>query len=167
MESLNPVWILVVLGVGAILFKAIVWYADVNSDRDKFKEFMNEIKSDLKGIRENLAQLNLYFPPTVTVEKSPLQLTELGASLYECLDAKTLIDEQAKGMKDQVAKMNRYQVQEHCENFFMAEYKPDDETLSKWQDCAYEKGLKMRHVHLVLSVELRNKILSLRGHPRL
>lgn len=164
--SLNPLWFAVgfaaltfLLAVFVIIFKAGGWYKGVNMDRQQFKDFMVEI-------RRKLDELLLSHSRDVVRVASPLQLTDEGENLYKCLDAKTLIDELAKRLNDPTRKMNRYQLQEHCENFIMNEYKPDDKTLSKWQDCAYEKGLKMRHVHLVLAVELRKRILESRGHPR-
>ncbi len=166
MESFNPLWILVALGIGAILFKAVVWYADVNSDRGEFKDFMSEIRTEMKEVQAKLNRILGGLAHPVTTKDSPVVLTKEGADLSECIDAKTIVDELAADLFPRIKGMDRYQVQEFCEDYFIDQHKPGADVESRWRDCAYDKGLKMHHVHLVLAVELRDKLLSMRGRPR-
>ena len=69
---------LIVLGV----FTSIgIWIGKVNSDRASFKDFMKEIRKDIKTILGRL-------PPGPVTGSSPLQLTDLGESISQTLEAR-------------------------------------------------------------------------------
>ena len=71
----------VIAGLAAIgggLFKAGGWFSNVNSDRKSFKEFMDEIRGDIKEIL-------LRLPPLTVASSSPLRLTDFGEKNV-CMD---------------------------------------------------------------------------------
>ena len=69
------------LAVIALIFKFSSWYGEVNSDRKRIINFMEEIRKDIKDILSRL-------PPSPTTNSSPIQLTELGIQISENIDAK-------------------------------------------------------------------------------
>lgn len=143
-----------------------IWIGKVNTDRASFKNFMSEIKTEMKEVQAKLNRILGGLSHPVTTKESPVVLTEEGSDLSDCIDAKTVVDELATDLFPRINGMDKYQVQEFCEDYFIDQHNPGDDVESKWRECAYQKGLKMHHVHLVLAVELRDKLLSMRGRPR-
>jgi len=134
----------------------IIWYADVNSDRGKFNTFMEEVRKDIKEILSRLG-------PKVVAENSPKQLTDLGKDVSDSIGDKAFIEELAQQHHKQLLTKTRYQIQSFCEDLIMDEYKPDDDIQARFDDAAFEHGLDMRHIHLVVSVLLRDRIFELLG----
>lgn len=149
---------LVILGLAILtfLFKAIVWYANVNSDRRDFDKFMDEVRADIKEILSRLG-------PKVVAEDSPKKLTDLGKEVSESIGDKTFIEELAQEHHKELRLKTRYQIQSFCDQFIMDEYKPDTDIQTRFDDAAFDHGLDMRHVHLVVSVLLRDRIFELLG----
>ena len=89
----NPVGVVAIIAIITIAFKAIYWIASVDkdqaslktsadSDRSLLRDFMKEIRDDIKKIFERLPS------PTLS-ENSPLQLNALGQSISGKLRART------------------------------------------------------------------------------
>ena len=69
-------WMLAPIIVGSIflitvLFKFAVWYSGMNTDRGNFREFMSEVRADIKEILRRM-------PPAPVAGDSPLKLTDFG-----------------------------------------------------------------------------------------
>ena len=73
----NALAIIAVIGGATILFKFAMWMNKVNSDRDIFKDFMKEIREDIKKIHEKINRID----NTTVSSGSPLHLTGLGADM--------------------------------------------------------------------------------------
>ena len=150
-------WISVIAAFLLVLIFAVFrigkWCGEVNSDRKIFKEFMEEIRRDIKDI------LNRLSPPPTTTE-SPIRLSELGEQISKNVGAKAWAAEVAQELVDQTKGMNPFEVQtlsfEHAKSF-----EPGDELLAKMQQSAYESGLDLEGVERVLGVELRDHLLQL------
>ena len=71
-----PTGILAVIGVGALIWRGGAWYGSVNTDRANFKEFMKEVREDLKKILQRL-------PERTTASSSPVTLTDYGKTIAE------------------------------------------------------------------------------------
>lgn len=149
---------LTILGLAILtfLFKAIVWYANVNSDRNNFNAFMDEVRKDIKEILSRLG-------PKVVAEDSPKKLTDLGKEVSGSIGDKAFIEDLAQEHHKQLRTKTRYQIQSFCDEFIMDEYKPDDDIQTRFDDAAFDHGLDMRHIHLVVSVLLRDRIFELLG----
>lgn len=70
----NPLVYWIALGIAGLIFGIGAWVGAVNADRRSFKEFMTEVRDDLKKI---LARL----PPRVFAGESPIELTDLGKNI--------------------------------------------------------------------------------------
>ncbi|MDE0626327.1 MAG: hypothetical protein OXH99_08015 [Bryobacterales bacterium] len=66
--------LLFVLALAGILWAVALWYAAVNTDREDFKTFMEEVRGMFSQILEKL-------PEPVVRRASPIQLTTLGVSM--------------------------------------------------------------------------------------
>ena len=151
----NPwVWVgLLVALVGAV-FTLGQWKGKVDSDRASFKDFMKEVRNDIKEILRRL-------PSHVLGGGSPLQLTEYGRSISERLDAVALAQEIAPRLQVQIEGKAPYEIQERCFDYVRHEYEPPDEVESLIKTCAYDHGIDRGQVLDVLAVELRDKLLAL------
>ncbi len=137
------------------VFKHGVWKGEVDSDRSNFREFMNEIRRDIKEIRDRLTG---GIPPAVE-PGSPLQLTEYGEKLAKSLDAEQWAEKESAGLLPKVQGKDAYEVQELCSAYVFDELKPTEAQERTMRKCMYEHGATRTHVNEVLSLVLRNRLL--------
>ena len=129
------------------------WKGEVNTDRNTFKEFMLEIRKDIKEIFGRL-------PPLLTTSLSPIRLTELGGRISNNIDAEVWAKETAKDLIDKTKDMNSFEIQE--ESFKMAKnYQPTGQILKKMQNTAFQEGVKLEGIKEVLGVVLRDRLLAI------
>ena len=139
--------------VAGAAFAFGTWKGKVDSDRASFKEFMKEVRDDIKEILGRLPS------PTVT-DASPLQLTDCGKSISERLGAADLARNLAPLLRTQVEGKTPYEIQERCFDYVRHEYEPPEEVETRVKTCAYDHGIKRGQVLDVLAVELRDKLLA-------
>lgn len=153
------------IGIGA-------WVGSVNSDRKNFREFMIEVRDDIKEI---LARIQ----PSATGSKSPIQLTTMGEEISVEIGAKSWASHIASSLADDLKGKSEYEIQEAC--FEHARNIPLKETRSSFQvhtanpyatpelhasllfRSAYKHGIKIEGVLEVLGVELRDAVFSKLG----
>ena len=145
-----------IIGVVYAIVKISLWAGAVNADRETFNNFMLEVREDIKLIIDRLDH-------KVTTWQSPKQLTDMGKEVSRSIGDKAFIEELAQEHHKKLKFKSRYQIQSFCENLIMYEYEPDAEVMTRMEDCAFDRGLDMRHIHLVVSVLLRDRIFELLG----
>ena len=161
----TPAIILVILAVGGLIFKSGQWIQRVNSDRKSFQAFMDEIRSDIKEIRDDIKRIFGRLPSTSITGSSPLKLTDIGEAISRKLDAKSWAKETAPELIPALRQKRPYEIQDACFKYVKETFAPDDEQLVELQACAYEKGIKLEAVLDVLAVELRDRLLALLHEP--
>lgn len=150
----TPLILVAFLAVGSVLVSIGVWVGSVNADRKSFKEFMNEVRNDIKKI---LARL-----PAPTIESgSPIRLTDLGRSVADDLDVGKWVEQVAPSLTARVKGKPPFEVQNFCFDYVKDEFEPDEKQLRKLQMCADENGIDLDAVLDVLAVELRDRLLEL------
>ena len=120
----NPLfWVafvsLLSVAAGAI-FAFGQWKGKVDSDRASFKEFMTEVRNDIKEILRRL-------PSHTLAGSSPLRLTDLGKSISERLDAPALAQDLAPLLQERIKGKTPYEIQEMCFDYIRHEYQPPEE----------------------------------------
>ena len=158
----------IILGIGGVLavlitfFKAGKWVGHVNSDRAKFKEFMNEIRDDIKAIREDIKNIFTHLPPNMTSSTSPIKLTELGEKVSKSTNAKEWAIKVAKELFEETEGKDAFEIQEisfdHAQDF-----DPEETLLKNMRSIAYDSGVKLDKIREVFGVELRDQLLKLHG----
>ena len=128
------------------------WHGSVNSDRKAFKEFMQEIRLDIKKIFERL-------PPPTTATRSPISLTELGQEISDKLNVAAWAKTEAKQFYEDVAGKNPFEIQEISFNHAL-NFEPSEDLLKGMQQTAFDRGLDMVGVRDVFGVELRDVLLD-------
>ena len=150
-------WVLLFAAVGTI-FGFGLWKGRVDSDRASFKEFMKEVRNDIKEILRRL-------PSHTLAGSSPLRLTDLGKSISERLDAPALAQDLAPLLQQRIKGKTPYEIQEMCFDYIRHEYKPPDEVEALIKTCAYDNGIDRGQVVDVLAVELRDRLLGMVPRP--
>lgn len=149
----NPLLILAALAVGTVFYKTITWIANVNSDREKFHEFMKEVRDDIKKILGRLHSASVS-------SGSPIQLTDLGKEISTKLGAHEWAEKAAVELGERVKGKQPYEVQEISFNYVKEEFSPTAELETKIGMCAYESGIDRDGVLDVLAIELRDILLG-------
>lgn len=138
--------VVMILGIG-------IWIGAVNTDRTNFKEFMAEVRDDIKTILGRL-------PPTEITSSSPLRLTELGKTISKGIDAPTWADRIVLSLQH-VQDMEAYEIQDFCFEYVKDELALSKEEIRLIRSVAYENGVKEEQVRRVLAIEIRDKLLAL------
>ena len=156
---MNTNWVyLGAIITGIVAFVSLVfacgnWYGRVNSDRKSFKDFMAEVRDDIKEILKRL-------PPVVTTKSSPIRLTELGKSISNELEALTWAKQTATLLQNRVVGKHPYEIQNFCFDYVAKESVLPEGMNEKIKSCAYENGITTEQVLEVLAVELRDELLE-------
>ena len=156
LSEINPLYFLVAIAIGTLLVTAGIWIGKVNADRKNFKIFMAEVSNDIKEILTRLG-------PNLTTKSSPTRLTEFGKTVAECVDAKGITEQLANKIQEEVKGKTNYQIQNYCEEYIRDEFEPSDETVLRFEECAFENGLKIQQINIVLALELRDRLLEMQG----
>ena len=157
----NPLfWIafvsLLSVAAGAI-FASGQWKGKVDSDRASFKEFMTEVRNDIKELLRRSSH--------TLAGSSPLRLTNLGKSISERLDAPALAQCLAPLLQERVEGKTPYEIQEMCFDYIRHQYNPPDEIDTLIKTCAYDNGIDRGQVVDVLAIELRDRLLGMVPRP--
>lgn len=142
----NALVAIAVIGGATILFKFAMWVQEVNSDRDIFKDFMREIREDIKKIHEKIDKIIGRVDNTTISSGSPLRLTELGERISNELQARQWAEATAAEFAERVGDKQPYEIQEICFEHVRTEFEPDDDLDSKIGTAAYENGIKRDEV---------------------
>ncbi len=166
--------IIAIIAIITVAFKVIYWIASVDknqnslkesadrdrksadSDRSVLRDFMKEIRDDIKKIFERLPS------PTLS-GNSPLRLSALGQSISVKLGGRTWAEQVAKQLEGTAQGKSSYEIQSQCFDF-VEQAELEQSMHMAVLDCAYENGISEDQVLDVLSIELRDIVLSLTGH---
>ena len=127
----NALVVIAAIGGATILFKCAMWTQGVNSDRDVFKDFMKEIREDLKKIHEKIDRIIGRLDNTTVSSGCPLHLTELGEKISSELQARQWAKKTAAEFADRVGDKQPYEIQEISFEHVRTEFEPDGDLDSK------------------------------------
>ena len=154
-ELLNdPMWMVFLLtGLGSVVFFSGRWVGQVNSDRKKFHELIDEIREDIKKI---LSRLPVYS----VSQDTPLRLNELGEEIASELGLPKWARETANQHLEAVQCLKPFEIQDYCYDFLNTSFVPTLEQETMIKECAYENGLKREQVIDVFVIVLRDHLIS-------
>ena len=138
----------IVIGIG-------IWVGSVSTNQKNFREFMCEVRDDIKQILLKVSG--------EATSSSPIRLTELGEAMSKTFGGKDWATEMADVLSKHVENKEPYEIQEFCQNYLRNELKPDEELNARIGRCAYEHGVTREQVLNVLAVELRDILLEKAG----
>ncbi len=152
----TPLIVIVILAIGALFFKFARWTSSVDSDRANLKEFMKEVRGDIKKILQRL-------PPASISTDSPLRLTDFGKQLAEEADANKIVDRlyESREIEKEVQGKSKYEIQEFCFEYMANKVELLDNEAKIIQRCAFNNGISHKDISRVLGIVLRDKIFSI------
>ena len=157
----EPLWIVAcitafIAAAGAV-FGIGMWIGAVNSDRESFKTFMQEIRQKLDSILERLP------PPKAMQGGSPVQLTEFGTRISNAAATKKWAANHAQELLDAAREKEEFDVFELCRDY-VARQVEEDETLQRvMRKVAYDLSSEVEQIRKVYEVELRDCVLAQRS----
>ena len=161
MEKLftNPVTYLVILALIGTVWKIARWTQKIDQGHVDFREFVKEIKDDIKEIRGHILDIFNRLPPVPTAGKSPLQLTDFGEKIAARLEAYQWGKRIAPTLLTKVKGKQPFEIDEFSNAYV------NDCLDEQWHrlvaEGAYEFGIDRDGVLSVLRVILRDELLRL------
>ncbi len=147
-------WMVIIgLAIAGLVIRLAVWYGAVNADRKNFKEFMEEIRKDVKAILSRL-------PPSPVASDSPLRLTKFGTEIAEEIEAQSWAERLAPSLMHEVGGKEPFEIDRFCIDYVERLGPEWDRKIAK---SSYEFGIKESGIKSVLHVVLRDEILKIVG----
>ena len=171
MEWFDLLWkgatiILATMALLAAVGSALAWFIRTSDDRKDFKEFMQEIRKDIKDLSQTLNQVvgilirgGASDLSLVAEGASPLKLNELGRKISGEINAKDWALTLAKTLNNQVSGMSAYDIQEFCFGYVTEDTLGKAE-VQKVKDVAFNHGVSIYTVLRVMALELRDCLLE-------
>ena len=153
--SNNPIVILIAFAIVGGMLTFGKWMGSVDTDRKNFREFIVEMRNDIKEILHRL--------PKEYTPGSPIRLTELGVAMSDTLGGKEWAAEIATRLSAEIENKEPYEIQELSSDYVHTKMVPDETQDAKIRQCAYEHGVKREQVLNVLAIELRDILLEKAG----
>ncbi len=148
-SMVEAVFILAALGLAVRL---IIWYANVNSDRKSFNEFMDYIRGRIDEIFDRL-------PNPLTKDASPLRLSDSGEEISKKINAPTIADAMSSKLRPEVAGKSPYEIQQLCFRWVSVDKLADDQK-ALVQDAAFSRGPTLSQIMEVIAIEVRDRLLT-------
>jgi len=139
-------------GIIVAILGAGIWIGKVQTNQRSFKEFMEEIRRDIKKIFERL-------PPAVYSTGSPIRLTELGERIASEIDAKSWAREQVSKLLPKAKHLQPFEIQKLASSY-TKEFNFDKNARNAFEMCAYENGVDLDSVHRVLEIVSTDQLLK-------
>lgn len=151
-------------GIVAALIGIGIWVGRVNSDRESFKGFVKEIRTDISEIRTNINRIFERLPvPQLVKTSSPVTLTERGAEVSKTVQSKAWSDKHAPHLVDGAHGKEEFEIFDLCVDYVRQQFQEDADLQRAVRAGAYEYGANEREVLKVYEVELRDAVLGLVG----
>ena len=130
-----------------------IWIGSGNTDRKAFREFMAEVRADIKAILNRL-------PSDTIGGQSPLALTAKGKRVSLQLNVKAWANQLAPSLVDSIKDKKPYDIQEFCFDYVRGNLGLTDKMESQIKDCAYQEGTDREGVLDVLAIQLRDVLIE-------
>lgn len=150
----DPRWVvLLVLGLGSLVFFLGRWVRHVNSNLRKFREFMDEMREDIKKI---LSRLPVY----LVSQDGPLRLNELGEEMASKLGLAKWARANAKRHSIAVQNLKPFEIQDYCYELLNNRFSPTPDQETAIRESEYENGLKRDQNIEVFVIVLRDHLIQ-------
>lgn len=130
---------------------------NADNDRSVLKEFMQEIRDDIKKILRGL-------PPQTATGTSPMRLTDLGERIAESISALAWAAAEADSIinDETLLDLEPFQIEAFCERHVTDGASEEGTIRDKVLEAAYEFGIDKSLVLPVLRIPLRDALLKRR-----
>ena len=132
------------------------WVGQINSDRKSFKEFMREVRDDIKTILNRL-------PPEPTAKgSSPMHLTDFGERIAKHIDTHGWAEDMAEQVMDGNVLLNLqpFKIEAFCDSYVEEQYEQESTVRDMLDNAIYEFGINKDQAFPVLRIPLREALLK-------
>lgn len=144
----------ILAGIGVVFWLG-TWKGKIDEHKSNVTIFMDEIKKDLKEIRDHL------FKGKFSAAQSPYRLTPLGEKVSAGINAKEWAKELAPKLLVRVKGLTKeYEVYEFCEQYVENEFTPEEDLKKLIREVTYEHGSNSLGVRVIFTIELRDALLE-------
>lgn len=151
----SPVIVPVIIGVIATILGIGMWVQRTNTDHRQFSEFMKDVGEKLDEIKTILQRL----APT-TETRSPLALTDLGQEISDQIGAAAWARLQAVTVIEKIVGKEPFEIDSFCREYVTSARRSDVDLNRQVQRTAYDRGLGIPDVEVVLAIVLRDRLLD-------
>ena len=144
----------ILLTLLVICFKVGEWKGSVDKDRQKFNQFITEMREKIGDIINRLPSRRLL------EEQSPLRLTDLGREIGQEIGAREWAANMVAHLKTEVERKSPYQLQDFCFDFVKTKLELTPEQTARVESSAYSHGMKIEKILDVLVIELRDALID-------
>lgn len=131
------------------------WKGRVDEHESNVTTFMEEIKTDLKAIRDFL------FGADYTISLGSYQLNKLGKKVSAGINAKEWAEKLAPELLSRVEGMTKeYEIYEFCEQYVQDEFTPNEDLENLIREVTHEHGSNPLGVGSIFKSELRDALLK-------
>ncbi len=129
--------------------------SDATADRSTLKDFMNEIRGDIKKILRSL-------PPQTATGASPSQLTEFGERVAKGIDAIGWATHEAGSVleDEELVDLEPFEIEAFCEGYVQEESRKEGTIRDKVRRAIYDFGIDRDRALPVLRIPLREALLK-------
>ena len=152
--------IIAVIAVVGTVFYIGRWTGTVNTDRSTFREFMDEVKSDIKEVKADIKGIFARLPSALDEGKSPRSLTELGKKAAVVLGAEKWADDVVAKTWQSYRGLEEFEIYEKAREYVDRSLTLEMQRLVA--KTAYEFALDKDSMERVLAIVLRDTILAKR-----
>ena len=162
MELLTiPVTWVVALTSLSLIGSAIWGAASTTKDVAWLKDAFQSMQEDIRKIQDDIRGLFLKMDSGTVKEASPLGLTDLGEKIARELNLREWLNVEANQLVDQIEGKAEFEVHDFCVHYVDKMIEESPQWDRKLRAAAYEYGLALPSVSIVLAIELRNELLRL------
>ena len=140
----NPTTYIATVAVLGILWGVHRWLAKVGYTTSEFPKLVQEIRDELKGIRDQIQQIFKLLPRQPVVGASPLKLTDFGEKIADNIQAQAWADKVAPGLVREVADMRPFEIDQFSNTY--VETRLPKELHERVASTAYEVGTTLEDV---------------------
>ncbi len=136
------------------------WEGSVNTKIETLEKLMDEVREDIRDIKNNILDIFKRLPAKAISSESPMTLTDLGEKISKEIQASAWAKQTAPSLAIQNRGKGHYDIQEFCLIYVEEKSNLSEEMDRKVKASAYNNGIEKEQVLKVLAVELRNVIFE-------
>ena len=151
------------LAMLGLIVKVSMWVGGINEFKRHTRDFEKRMYALMDEFREDIKKLLGHTGlNSVHDSNSPVQLTELGKTISDELDAKGWAIAESPKLIENLKDKEEFEIYDACFKYIYSDFDPDEQLESKIRRIAYEHGMYKEKVLTVMIIELRDCLLEQR-----
>ena len=122
------------------------------------------LRADVDGLKASVHKLEGNANKRVVMDESPQALTKEGKAISKEIGAKDIAQMIAPKMAKRVRGLSAYKIQKECMDYLFLEFNPEGEIEERIESSAYQRGIELSSMKLVIAIELRDILLKSVNH---